>query len=286
MADPISRFYTGTNDSDLAKDVISKRPDVYIQRYEYIGEGVLDVSTPASATLTPATSPAWAVDAYNSTVARNLLIVDNNGKVATAKIADTTATAITFDSTDCKLEEDGGTTATLSAGTKQFVILTPSSVSGQVYGPFMGYAEGLELSITQTRKSFKYGMPPKVVFSDIAEVTGTISGGTINFTNEDVMQAVLNASEYGRNTSGEISYAIGTGAECNAQGNYYRMTFVGQDRNCRTVYIIARKLQFALDGNILSESNDGYMLANFSAELLADTLYPDDANLVGVNRGA
>jgi hypothetical protein len=281
----ITPFYSGTNDINLAQEMIAKKPDVYIQKYEYIGEGVLSLSVPAAATLTPATSPSWTVDAYNSTVARNLLIVDNNGKVGSAKVADTTATAITFDSTDVDLEEDEGTNASFTtAQTYQFYVLTPSSISGQPYGPFMGYAEGLELSVTQTFKTFQYGQPKKKIRRDIDMVEGSVKGGTVNWTNEDILTAVLNATKYGKNTAGYTSYTIGTGGTCNAQGTYYRITFVNTDVNCRTVYVICRKVQFNLDGNLLAESADGYSMANFNAELLSDGFYPASADMIQVKR--
>jgi hypothetical protein len=283
----IQSFFSGLSDTDLAKEVIANRPDVYIQRYVFIGSGVINITVPSTTTLTPATSPVWTVDSLISTVAKNLLIVDKNGKVASAMITDNTATSLTFDSTACKLEEDETTVASFTAAaTCDFYVLTPSSVADQLYGPFMGYAEGLELNITQEKKYFKHGLPRQKKFGDLVEVTGTISGGNINWTNKDILQSIFNATEYGKNTAGEISYGIGTGGGCNEQGNFYRMTFVGEDRNCRTYYIVARKLQFAANGNLLSESADGYMMANFTGDLLSDSFYPSTADLVHVKRMA
>ena len=37
----LTRFYNNLSDVDLAKEAVAKKSDIYIQRYEFIGEGVL-----------------------------------------------------------------------------------------------------------------------------------------------------------------------------------------------------------------------------------------------------
>lgn len=279
-------FYTGLADTDLAKDAIYNQAKLYIQKYVYIGSGVLDKTTPASSTLTPATSPAWTIDELVSTVAGNLIVLDDNGKAATGMVKDNIATALTFDATALLLDEDGTTAASLTtAKTYDFYVLTPSSTAGNVYGPFWGLTEGVELNISQAYSDFKYGKPRKTLWRDLEEVSGSLAGGHINWTDPDVLQSIFTAVQYGDNSPG-TSYAIGSANACGASGNYYRLAFKTTDKNCRDIWIVVRKVQFNADGNIFGESESGLSMVNFSAMILADGFYPETADMIQIIRGA
>lgn len=274
-------YFTGLNDENLAKDVIAKTPDVYIQKYEYVGTGVYAIETGGISTLTPATSPAWTVDEFISTVAKNLIVYDDNNKAASALISDNDATSITFDETACLLDEDESTAVTLTAGnTYNFYVLTPSSVTGQTYGPFWGYTEGVELNISDTFMKFKYSTPKKLKFKDLEEREGTIAGGHVNFENTDIIEDIFGAVTYGLQT-GQYSYGVGSDPDTD---RFYRLTFVGEDRTGRTIRVIVRKTQFESTGNFFQKAESGHFMAPFNADIVSDGFYPDDADMLQVVR--
>jgi len=278
----IQNFYSTLADTDLAKDVIAKDPDFYIQRYLYKGTAVYTYSTAGDEIFT-FTAQSWTDDDLISTVARNLIVYDANSKAATAKIKDNTTTTVSFDGTDLLLEEDGVTPATLVDGnTYDIYILTPSSTAGFIYGPYAGYIEGVELSITDSKKVFKYGLPRKKKFSDLEEREAKLTGGIINWSNEDWLQAILGATQYGKQTD-QFSYGIGVPA-CGSTENLYRMAFKLQDRNCRTIWLILRQLEFLANGNLLGKSADGYAMMKADADLFYDGFYPDTAALLQIIR--
>ena len=274
-------YYSGLNDTNLAKDVLAKEPDLYIQKREYSNTGVYAIETGGTSTLTPTVSPAWTIDEFASTVADNLSVYDGNSVVAVGKITSNTAEAITFDEAALVLESDGVTAATLVPGTAySFKVYTPSSVSGNTYGPYFGLVEGAELNINDTFMKFKKGVPKKLLFKDLEEREGQITGGQVNFTNKEVAETILGATEYGSQT-GQESIAIGSNPDTDL---YYRLTFVTTDRNNRIWIAKARETQFEITGNLFNKAESGHYMASFTADIIADNFYPEDADMVGVVR--
>ena len=274
----ISRYYTGLSDVNLAKDVIAKQPDLYIQNFEVIDTAVLD-DTVAGANVLTFTGYTFTVDGYVSTSANNLLLVDDDGEVCTCLIDDNDATTITFDEATLLKENDGTTAASLTNGaTYNVAILTPSDTSE--YGRFIGYTEGMELALTEEYMQFFYNIPRKKKFQDLMSRNGTVSGGTVNFDNEDVFSAVFNSDTYGSQT-GQWSHGIGSDPDTN---KYYRFTFVGPDRSGRDVIIRIRKLQLSLNGNLFSKAESGHFMLPFTGDVLSDEFYPDIADMMQVIR--
>jgi hypothetical protein len=275
----LDRFYTGLSDVDLAKDAIAEKPDIYIQKFEYIGTGVYAVDTTGTSTLTPAVAPSWVADDYISTVALNLIVYDDNNKAASGMVADNDTTSITFDETAMTLDEDGSTAPTFTAGnTYNFYVLTPSSITGNTYGPFFGYTEGAELNINDTYMKFKYSTPKALKFKDLEERECQITGIHINFVNEDVMEAFTGGVNFGSQT-GQYSKGIGHNP---AESNFYRITFIGDDRNGRSTIVICRKCQFEMTGNIYQNAESGHYAAPFTADLTADGFYPVTSDLIQI----
>lgn len=270
-------YYTGLSDPNISKDVIAKTPDLYIQKREYSGTGEYAlITTTGVSRLTPATSPGWTVDEFNSTVANNLLILDDNNVVAYGKVVDTTADYIEFDETALLLESDNVTAPTLTAGTNySFRIYSPSSTAGNTYGPFFGLVEGAELNITDTFMKFKYSIPKQLLFKDLEEREAQIVGGHVNFTNTDVAKTILGAVEYGSQTN-QSSLAVGSNPDTDL---YYRPTFVGKDRDNRQWILRMRETQFEITGNQFGKAESGHFMAPFTADLIADTFYPTNADL-------
>jgi len=269
-------YYTGLSDVDIAKEVIAKRPDLYIQKREWSGTGEYQlITTTGVSRLVPSTAPGWTADEFNSTVANNLLILDDNNVVATGKIVDTTTTYIEFDETALVLESDGATAPTFTAGTSySFRIYSPSSTSGNTYGPFFGLVEGAELNVNDTFMKFKYSVPKQMLFKDLEEREVNITGGQVNFTGTDVAKTIMGAVEYGLQT-GQTSLAVGSNPDTDL---FYRPTFVGEDRSNRVWVVRIRECQFEISGNQFGQAESGHFMAPFTADCLADTFYPVNAD--------
>lgn len=276
-------YYTGLSDVNIAKEVIAKAPELFIQKREYSGTGVYSIASTGGGTsaLTPATSPSWTAGEFSSTVADNLLVMDDNGVVATGKIAINDEDSIYFDESTLVLESDGTTPATLTAGSSYtFKVYTPSSTAGNTYGPFFGLVEGAELNITDSFMKYKYSTPKRLLFKDLEEREAQITGGHVNFTDTDVAKTIMGAVEYGSQT-GKTSLAVGSEPDTD---QYYRPTFVGEDRSNRVWVIRIREVQFEITGNQFGKAESGHFMAPFTADLIADALYPVNADLLGIIR--
>lgn len=274
-------YYTSKADIELAKEVLAKGPDAFIQEREFGGSGIYYTDTGAAGGLEVITSPGWTDDEFASTVADNILVTDDAGKVATGKITGNTDDTVFFDATTLVLEEDGATAPTFTPGTAyQFKVYTPSSVAGATAGPFFGYVEGVELAITDTYMKFKYSRPKQLKFKDLEEREGQLTGGNVNFTNKDNFETMFGAIEYGSQTD---QYSVGIGSNPDTD-KYYRITFIGEDRSNRVATIRIREVQFEMSGNILQNSESGHYMAPFTADLLSDAFYPDNVDMMQVIR--
>lgn len=191
--------YTNKQDTNLPKDFLLNQPDIYISKHEYEGTGVIDLTVPASATLTPAVSPTWTVDDFNSTVGINIEVIDDNGKLAYGSIDDTDATSITFDSTALVLDEDGVTAPTFTdTNTYSFRVLSPSSV--YKWGDFFGYINDVSLGFEQESAEFKYGIPRELIVEDLIENINSLTGTMFSMQNENVLAAILGMIQFGNQT--------------------------------------------------------------------------------------
>lgn len=273
----IKTYYSNITAATKKTDVIPGTGDWYIQELIYNGSGVYANSTSGVSTLTPATSPSWTENEFASTIARNLLVVDDNSVVCSAKIASNIATAVTFDETACLLESDETTAGTFTPGsTYNFYVLTPSSVTGQIYGPYFGYAEAVDIQVTDELMPFFSGFPEQQQFDDVKRRTGTISGGHINVTNKDVAMTVMGAISYGLNSGTNSSYAVGSSP---TRGTY-RLAIKQLDRNSKTVWTLCRQVQFSSNGSLMGDAASGHKMFNFTGSILADSFYPVGADMV------
>jgi len=278
-----STFFTGLGDINIAKEVIAQQPDLYIQKREYSGTGVYAIESTGGGTsiLTPATSPSWTAGEFASTVANNLLITDDNGLVVAGKIVGNDEESIFFDESAMLQENDETTAASFTAGNSYtFKVYSPSSDTGNTYGPFFGLVEGAELNITDTFMKYKQGVPKKLLFKDLEEREAQITGGQVSFSNSDVAKAIFGAVEYGSQT-GQTSLAVGSDPDTNV---FYRATFVGKDRANRVWVVRMRENQFEINGNMFNKAESGHFMAGFTADLISDAMYPDNADLLQIVR--
>uniref|UniRef100_A0A6M3LZC9 Uncharacterized protein n=1 Tax=viral metagenome TaxID=1070528 RepID=A0A6M3LZC9_9ZZZZ len=277
----IKTFYSSPADNNRKTDVIPGTGDWYIQELLYIGSGVYANASAGTSTLTPATSPAWTDGELVSTVAQNLIIYDANSKACAGKVTSNGATFVQFNETAMLLEEDETTAATLTPGaTYNFYVLTPSAVTGQTYGPYFGYAEGVDVAVTDEIMKFYSGFPERQEFSDLKRREGTITGGHVNLANVDIAKAILGGIAYGKNTTGYESIGVGSSP---TRGTY-RLAIKQQDRNADTNWMIIRQVQFSSNGSIMGDAASGHKMINFNGDILADGFYPVGADLIWKKR--
>lgn len=274
----IANYYSSLSDVNLAKDAVAKNSDLYIQKYEYIGTAVLDTSVTGANVLTM-TGVSFVVDELISTMAKNLVVLDDNGIPAQVEIDDNDATTVTFDEANLLIDSDGVTAATLTdTSTYNIYVLTPSPDS--VFGPFFGYTEGLELNISDELMQFKYNMPKKLKFQDLSERTAELVGGNVDISNEDVLTTIFGAEQYGDQTTG-FKIGIGSDPDLNI---YYRLTKLTEDREGRQIAMIMRKCQVSVTGSLDGSAESGHKMSNFKFDLTSDGFYPDNVDMIQINR--
>jgi hypothetical protein len=191
-------FYSSETDAQLAKDIVSQSADVYIMPKHPMtsaATGVMDKSTPAATTITPATvpAPAWVIDELIGNV---VILQDDNGKAYEFVIADNTATAFTIDLTSDVHGNDHSADYTDTA-TFAFWIWDAEE--------FLGWTEGSdELTDEDENKQFKRGIPRNLIREDLLENTVTLAvvvrtpgygtlklGGNLDDTNSNATYHVL-----------------------------------------------------------------------------------------------
>lgn len=273
-----NEYFTSKSDVNINKDNVAASPDVHIQFYEYEGKATLSATTVGAHVLTIA-GAAFTVSEFVSTMAKNLVLVDDNGLASQVLIDANDATTITFDEADLLNDDDGVTAAALTISTEYDIyILSPSNEF--TVGPFFGLTEGVELVLTDELMQYKYNIPVKMLFQDLKERVGELNGGTISIMNEDVISTVLGSTQYGSQT-GQWSQGVGSNADLNRN---YRVTLLGLDRVKRPYQMILRKTQISVTGSLLGSSEAGYKMSSFKFNILSDTFYPDTADMVQMIR--
>jgi len=265
-------FYTAESDSTLQDNFIVKDADVFIMKIEAEGTGVESEAT--DVTLTPATSPAWTINAYQSTVGRNLVVTADSSKLFTGKVKSNSATAVVFDPTLMTLVSDGATAGSLAdwaAGTSySFRIYTASSV--YAYGDYFGHCRDVEIAPSEDILEFKKGVPREAIVQDLLEFKVDVNG--VNFTpNTDVFRAMYNGVSRGLNTS-QTETHFGFSPAVRA---YYKLVLVGQNRAGFEMRWEFFKGQFKINGNIALSAEE-YKGVAWSYSVKKDNLRGDAHN--------
>jgi hypothetical protein len=277
----LTRYYDSLKDADLVKDMYLENVDVSLQLYEYVGTAVYANTTTGVSTLTPATSPSWGVNDYQSTVASNLLLLDDANKICAGKVASNAADSITFDETSTLLEEDELTAGTWTASsTYNIWVLTPSSIAGQTRGPFFGFCDAVSVSYVDEKAVYKYKIPRQTKVTALIERVGEVSGGQVDIGNEDVAKALFGAVEYGSQTN-QYSLGVGSNPDLN---KFYRMTLTNNDITGRLTTRIIHQIQFTMNGNIFEASESSFHMNPFTANILSMSAYPEDTDLMITKR--
>ncbi len=270
-------WFTGKSDSNLSKDAVIQKPDIFIAEYLFEGNAVWD-STADTFTPTPASS--FVVDEFISLGLKNLQVVDDNGLVGTTLITDNDATTITVVEANILLESDGVTAATLTdTETYQIRVLTPTTAS-ESFGKFFGYTEAMELNINDEFAKFKESVPKVLRFQDLIEREVTVVGLNINLSNIDVLSTVFGTELFGLQTA-QQSIGVGSNPDISKA---YRLVLNGKDRNKRALQWVIRRCQPESTGNIFGGSESGHFAANFNFSVIGDGFYPDTADLLQIIR--
>lgn len=274
---PQKTWFTGKSDSNLSKDAVIQKPDLFIAEFLHEVNAVWDSTLK---TFTPAPALTFVADEFNSLGLNNCHVIDDNGVVSTTKITDTSTSDITIVDTALLLESDGTTAATLTdTATYQIRILTPT-IASEPYGKFFGYTEAMTLEVNQEIAKFKESVPKKLRFQDLIEQEINLGGGNINLSNVDVLSTIFGAEVFGLQTA-QSAVALGSNADISTA---YRLVLNGKDREGRALTWIARRGQPEASGDIFGGSESGHFLANFKFSLIADGFYPDTADLLGIER--
>jgi hypothetical protein len=227
-------FYASTSDTNLAKQIMAGCCNVFIQKHEYRGTALLNLNAGGDDYLLLDDSDAAANDDYNSSVADNLFIIDNNSKLARGKVkdtfSDTGGTEISFEASDMVLVEDGLSAPTLTdENTYTVVVLSGSNTN--LFGDYFGlHDDSLELDTTIESEPLEV-CTPQGTMVEIAENPTkrmcNVTGATFNVPNKDVISKVLNMIKYGDNTtSGKEEYHGGSAPNINV---FYQITLLGID---------------------------------------------------------
>ena len=237
----ISNLYLNKQVAALGQDIIFQSFDMYGAKYEYEGTGVY---TLASTKLTPATSPAWTINDYQSTVKKNLFVVDNAGDLCSVAVTSNTATDVTFTPASLKKVKDQTTAGVLTdAATYTFFILTPSAVTD--YGEYFGYSKLGEYNPNVNKVPLITGVPEVKVRTDIGGIQPTMKGIIQNMgikQYKNIMQMI----NYGLQTA-YTSQALGSNYSV---GSYWEVTLVGQTVAGKTVVYKFWKTNLSLDGGV------------------------------------
>jgi len=169
------------------------------------------------------------------------------------------------------------------------VPFVPEKITKAVFKAFQATGEGsmtdakkVSTKVVQLlNKNYKEGRIPEIEeLQDLVERVVEINGGNVNYEDADIQSTIFGSIEFGSQTA-QQSTAIGSDPGVLSS---FRLAFKLADRNGRRMWIIIRKVQFGAEGNIFGKSGDGYSMANFKGTVLADTFYPENADMIQIIR--
>lgn len=210
-------FFVSKNDKALAENIVSKSADLYIMPEFDTGNGVLDLTVPAAATLTDALK-AWGVNAL-----AGLIFILGGFEFV---VASNTATAITFDSTS---DVDGDD--------KSALLTDGASYDFRVWDTeeFLGYADETSLTDEEEMKEFKTEIPRKKIREDLLEKMISLAT-IIRVPSPGILKAAYNLKD----ESNATYYKLEAGSNPNARPVYYliakNLNVIGKNQQLRMYY--------------------------------------------------
>lgn len=272
MATLSSEFYTSESDVTAKDNFVLQDADIFLMKIEDEDSGVESEST-NDITLTVATSPAYATDAYNSTVGYNLLVQGASSTLWYGPVKDTTATTIVFDCTTMYNVETGaaGTAGDFTAGsTYSYRVHTPDAYG--IYGSWLGHCKELKLAFSEEVIDFLRGVPRERIVQDTLEWKYDLSGK--NFTpSKALFRAIMNGTSYGSQTSqNETHFGFSP-----ATRSQYKVALIGQNRAGKQMLWEFFVTQFSANGE-WDFSAEEYKGLPFSLGVFKDSLRGNGRN--------
>ncbi len=273
------QFFNNEADSTLNDNFFLTDTDMFVMQIGEEGSNGIETESSDTITITPSVAPAtFATDYYNSTVALNLLITSDGSELFQGKVLDTTTTSFDFLATSMVSVTDGSAGAATDwapGGAGQpysWRIHYPSAIVGATFGDYFGHIRELQLEIGEETIQFKKGVPRELIVQDTLEWTYKISG--TNFTpNEGVYTAVMNASQYGSQSS---QYELHFGFAPSTRKRF-KVALIGTNRAGKQVLWEFFICQFTAAGTI-GFSAEEYKGLPFSLDVFKDPLRGNGRN--------
>jgi len=272
---PGNTFYENTSDTDLAKEIIGGCSELYIMKHSYTGLATLTLSGAGTDTLVLVDSGSAADDAYNSTMADNLYIEDDNGFLARGKVTDTfqesTGTLIEFEADNMVLVSDGATAPTLTDATSYNVRILSGS-NKNLFGDYFGY----------TDDSVEFDSTPETEPLEVCNIEGqmeeiaekvskrilTLSGATYNVPNSDILKTVMSMEQYGLNNTTKSEFHGGFSPNIS---NYYQITALTKTFDGKYLAVQIFKQQ-VMNNGAWTLTGSGWKTLSFTAKGKKDEL--------------
>ncbi len=260
-------FYGTSQVNTLEQEQVLKDVEMFIQKFEFIGAGVASISVD-DVTLTPATSPAFTVNALASTVANNIITAADTSILAEGKIDSNAATDVVFDATNMVNVADGTALAATdwtSTTSYNFYALTASS--DNEFGDFFGWTNEAVINVEEEKAEFKVGVPRALKNEGLLERVISVTGNHANLSNTDVVTALFNMTSRGSQTA---QTELHTGFDP-AQRSFYRITLVGENINAQEMVYQFFKTKIRTEGG-LNLGEEGFKVSGFNLQVHSDTL--------------
>lgn len=268
-------FYNSTSDANLAKELMAGCSNLFIQRHEYSGLATLTLVPGGNDTLELVDGGIAGDDDYNSSVADNLYIIDDNGVCSRGKIIDTfsesTGTLIEFEADDMILISDGTTAPTLTDG-ETYTVLVLSGSNTNEFGDYFGYTDdSVEFDPTPETEALEIcneeGQMEEVA-ENVTKRALTLNGSTYNVPNSDVVKRILSMETYGLNTVTHKEYHGGFSPDVSSA---YQVTAKMKDWDGNHVAVQIFKVQLMNNG-AWGMSGTGWKTISFTAKGKKDSM--------------
>jgi hypothetical protein len=244
--------------------------EMYISKLIYEGSGVQSDDSTTGIILTPATSPAWSADLFNTTTHHNLVVQGDSTTCFLGSVNDTAATTVS--SLLAKLWDIAdGTNAELTdwtAGNTYNFYLLAKGGDEYVHGDYAGYTKETTFGNSENMAEFKTNIPRQSIVEDYLEVSRSVKSKIFNPSSQAVYEMIMNTTQRGLQTSQWESH----GGSAPAVRSFYRITLVGSNRDGKVTTQQFFKGQFRAED--VSMSGDDYKSLAFTFNCKVDSLRP------------
>jgi hypothetical protein len=248
--------YAIKDDPQSARDVFLQSADFWARKVLVDNiTGVLDLTDPNNATLTPATDPSWVSAAYDG----KQLVLDGNA----IEIDTSSDVALTFDASAISGLVDGQTYSFRVQGAAEWV----------------GDSEGKSFDDKPEFLPYKVGIPRKTKRRDLIERVVTAKG-KMKSQKFEVILAILGLKDASIAAAPEadppvVGYKIGTaGSNPSTYSDRYEFIFQTRSVNNKVRQFIMYYCDISADGSVELDT-DGHKMIGFVVNLYSDPCRED-----------